>query len=144
MLSELAAHPTMKSGHLMRPHKDGDLEAGPFVEPEFLEAVLCEMARVAVQAGEVLDRFLPETWVGVLPARAAFRHSNRTGQWGPVDMEILPACQSSATSEAETPTASVADSSLLSSHALTTAYPREYPARRGHSGLSLRPNIQAA
>lgn len=77
MLSELAAHPTMKSGLLMRPRKDGDLEADPFVEPGFLEAVLCEMARVAVQVGEVLDRFLPETWVGVLPARAAFSEARR-------------------------------------------------------------------
>ena len=78
MLSELAAHPTMQSGHLMRPRKDADLEVGPFVEPAFLEAVLCEMARVAVQVGEVLDRFLPETWVGVLPARAAFSEARRT------------------------------------------------------------------
>ena len=77
MLSELAAHPTMKSAFLMRPHKDGDAEGGPFVEPEFLEAVLCEMGRVAVQAGEVLDRFLPEIWVAVLPARAAFTEAKR-------------------------------------------------------------------
>ena len=77
MLSELAAHPTMKSGLLMRARKDGDLEAGPFVEPEFLEAVLCEMARVAVLGGEVLDRFLPEAWEGVLAARAAFSEVRR-------------------------------------------------------------------
>ena len=67
----------MQSGHLMRPRKDGDLEAGPFVEPEFFEAILCEMARVAVQVGEVLDRFFPETWVRVLPARAAFSEARR-------------------------------------------------------------------
>ena len=77
ILSELAANPSMQSGHLMRPRKDGDLKAGPFVEPQFLGAVLCEMARVADLVGEVLARFLPETWVGVLPARAAFSEVRR-------------------------------------------------------------------
>ena len=35
MLSELAAHPTMQSGHLMRPRKDADLESGRSWSPSF-------------------------------------------------------------------------------------------------------------
>ena len=73
MLSEFAAHPTMKPAFLMRPNKEGDAVSGPFVEPEFLEAVLCEMARVAGQAGEVLSRFLPEVCVDAIEPRETFR-----------------------------------------------------------------------
>ena len=77
MLSELAAHPTMKSAFLMRTHKNGDAVSGPFVEPEFLEAVVCEFARIAGQAGEVLDRFIPETWVGALVPRRDFSEARQ-------------------------------------------------------------------
>ena len=72
MFSELAAHPTMKSVYMMRPEKDGDAVIGPFMGPESLEAVLSEMGRLAVQVGEVLDHFFPETWADVLPARADY------------------------------------------------------------------------
>ena len=67
--SELAAHPTMKSAYMMRPRKDGDAVIGPFMEATSLQAVLSEMGRLAVQVGEGLDAFLPETWADVLPAR---------------------------------------------------------------------------
>ena len=73
MLSGLAVHPSMQSHLLLRPHPEGDAESGPFVEPEYLEAVLCEFARVAGEAGDVLDRFLPEVWVGALAPREDFR-----------------------------------------------------------------------
>ena len=71
-LSELAGHPTMKSEFLLRPEKDGDAVIGPFMASGTLEAALSEMARLAVQVGEVLDHFLPETWADVLPARANY------------------------------------------------------------------------
>ena len=73
MLSGFAVHPSMQSHLLLRPHPDGDAESGPFIEPEYLEAVLCEFARVAGEAGDVFDRFLPEVWVGALAPREDFR-----------------------------------------------------------------------
>ena len=69
MFSELAAHPTMKSVYMMRPQKDGDAVIGPFIAADSLEAVLSEMGRLAVQVGEVLDHFFPETQPDVRPAR---------------------------------------------------------------------------
>ncbi len=72
LFSELAAHPTMKSVFMMRPQKDGDAVIGPFIEVTSLEAVLSEMGRLAVQAGEVLNAFIPETWTKALEAREAF------------------------------------------------------------------------
>ena len=72
LLSELAGHPTMKSVFMMRPQKDGDAVIGPFIEVSSLEAVLSEMGRLAVQAGEVLNGFFPDTWSDALEARAAF------------------------------------------------------------------------
>ena len=69
MFSELAAHPTMKTAYLMRPQKDGDAVIGPFITAHTLEAVLSEMGRLAVQVGEILDQFFPETWADVRPAR---------------------------------------------------------------------------
>lgn len=71
-LSELAAHPTMKSVFMMRPQQGGDAVIGPFIEPATLEAVLAEFGRLAIQAGETLDHFFPETWDYALPAREEF------------------------------------------------------------------------
>ena len=42
---------------------------GPFIAADSLEAVLSEMGRLAVQVGEILDQFFPETWADVRPAR---------------------------------------------------------------------------
>ena len=72
MFCELAAHPTMQSVFMMRPQKDGDAVIGPFIEASSLEAVLSELGRLAVQAGEVLDSFFPKTWDAAFPARDAF------------------------------------------------------------------------
>ena len=72
MFCELAAHPTMQSVFMMRPQKDGDAVIGPFIEASSLEAVLSEIGRLAVQAGEVLDSFFPKTWDAAFPARDAF------------------------------------------------------------------------
>ena len=69
LFSELAAHPTMMSVYMMRPQKDGDAVIGPFVEVSSLQAVLSEMGRLAVQVGEDLDEFFPETWADARPAR---------------------------------------------------------------------------
>lgn len=77
LFSELAGHPTMKSVYMMRPQKDGDAVVGPFIEPTTLEAVLSEMGRLAIQAGEIIDTFFPETWPDGLEARHAFTEAKR-------------------------------------------------------------------
>ncbi len=72
LFSELAGHPTMKSVSMMRPQKDGVAVIGPFIEGTSLEAVLSEMGRLAIQAGEHLDAFLPQNWAKSLASRVAF------------------------------------------------------------------------
>ena len=72
MFSELAGHPTMKSVAMMRPQKDGDAVIGPYMEETALEAVLSEMGRLAIQVGEVLDAFLPNTFEGAIGVRVEF------------------------------------------------------------------------
>lgn len=72
MFSELAGHPTMKSAWMMRPQKDGDAVIGPFIEKTSLEAVLSEMGRLAVQAGQHLAAFFPEDWQKGLAPRLSF------------------------------------------------------------------------
>ena len=72
LLSEFAAHPTMKSVFMMRPQQDGNAVIGPFIEPATLEAVLAELGRLSIQAGEVLDHFFPESWDYSLPSREEF------------------------------------------------------------------------
>ena len=72
LFSELAGHPNMKSVFMMRPRKDGNAVIGPFIEATSLEAVLSEMGRLAVRAGEVIDAFFPEGWAAGTEARAAF------------------------------------------------------------------------
>ena len=62
LLSEFAAHPTMKSVDWMRPRQDGDAQGMPFVEEGVLEDVLYEMARLAVMFGDILDHFF--SWRG--------------------------------------------------------------------------------
>ncbi len=77
MFSELAGHPTMKSVSMMRPQKNGDAVIGPFIEATSLEAVLSEMGRLGVQAGEILNAFFPETWTNGFEARVAFARVKR-------------------------------------------------------------------
>jgi hypothetical protein len=62
LFSELAGHPTMKSAWMMRPQKNGDAVIGPFIEATSVEAVVSEMGRLAVQAGELICLFLPGDW----------------------------------------------------------------------------------
>ena len=62
LFSELAGHPNMKSVSMMRPQADGDAVIGPFIEKTGLEAVVSEMGRLAVQAGQHLDEFFPADW----------------------------------------------------------------------------------
>lgn len=79
LLSELAGHPTMKSVLMMRPQRDGDAVIGPFVSKGPFKAVLSEMGRLAIQAGETLDRFFPETWDSALETRRSFAQAKQ--QW---------------------------------------------------------------
>jgi hypothetical protein len=77
LFSELAGHPTMKSAWIMRPQKHGDAVIGPFVEAMALEAVVSEMGRLAVQAGEQINSFFPADWTPGLLARLAFAELKR-------------------------------------------------------------------
>ena len=79
LFSELAGHPTMRSVDMMRPEKGGDAVIGPFMEATSLEAVLSEMGRRAVQVGETLDAFFPNTWRNGIGARIAFARVKQ--QW---------------------------------------------------------------
>lgn len=69
---EFAAHPTMQSDVLMRPQPDGDAVIGPFLAEDFLKVVLTEMATNAIQIGEALNSFLPETDPKDLMVRETF------------------------------------------------------------------------
>lgn len=71
VFSELAGHPSMQSVAMLRP-KGMDARNGPFVDPTALEAVLSEMGRLAVQAGEIIDAFFSPDWLQGYPARKAF------------------------------------------------------------------------
>ena len=79
LFSELAAHPNMKSVYMLRPEKDGDAVGGPYMEKGTLEAVLSEMGKLAIQAGEVLNGFFPNDWPKARGARVAFARSKK--QW---------------------------------------------------------------
>jgi hypothetical protein len=70
--SELAGHPSLKSHLMMRPQQGGDAVIGPFMEATTLDAVIFEMARMAIQVGEQLNLFFPADWQGALPSRLAF------------------------------------------------------------------------
>ena len=72
LFSELAGHPTMKSMYMMRPDKDGDAHIGPFIERPMLEAIITEMGKLAIQAGELLDAFFPSDWSDGAATRVAF------------------------------------------------------------------------
>lgn len=77
LYSELAAHPTMKSAWMMRPQRNGDAVIGPFIEKASLGALLSEMGRLAVQAGQCLSAFLPENWQPGLETRRSFADVER-------------------------------------------------------------------
>lgn len=62
MLSELASHPTMWTQNMLKAELDGDILTGPFMGNTILRQGLDELGRLAVQAGEVMDAFLPREW----------------------------------------------------------------------------------
>jgi hypothetical protein len=62
----------MKSAWMMRPQKDGNAVIGPFIEKTSLDAVLSEMGRLAVQAGQHLVAFFPAEWPRAAGPRLAF------------------------------------------------------------------------
>lgn len=62
MFCKLAAHPNMHSQHMLKPEKGGDIVTGPFMEATALEAGISELGRMAIQAGEIIDSFLPDEW----------------------------------------------------------------------------------
>lgn len=77
LFSELAGHPTMKSPMMMRPERGGNAVIGPFVEKISLDAVLSEMGRLAVQAGQHLAAFYPEKWEEAKEPRASLAKATR-------------------------------------------------------------------
>lgn len=74
MFSELAGHPSMQSMHMLRPQLGGDAVGGPFVEFKTLQAVLSEMAKLAVQFGEIVSKFFPNDFNIATIAMADFIH----------------------------------------------------------------------
>jgi hypothetical protein len=77
LFSELAGHPNMKSACMMRPNKNGDAVIGPFMEATALDAVLSEMGRLAVQAGEHIYAFVHADWQYSEASRSAFAQAKR-------------------------------------------------------------------
>ena len=77
LFSELAGHPTMKSHLMMRPEPDGDVVIGPFFEESSLRAVVSEMGKLALQVGEVLDRFIPQSWSSATETRLKFARAKQ-------------------------------------------------------------------
>lgn len=60
MLCELATHPTLGTQYMIRPEKDSDMLVGPFMGDKILRQGLEQLGVLAVQAGAILDAFLPE------------------------------------------------------------------------------------
>lgn len=79
LFSELAAHPTMKSDYMMRPHLDGDAVIGPYMEEKTLEASISEIGRLAIQVGEVLEVFFTDFGNVGMETRRTFAIVK--GQW---------------------------------------------------------------
>ncbi len=60
MLCELATHPTMGTQYMIRPELDSDMLTGPFMGDTILRQGLEQLGVLAVQAGGIMDAFLPE------------------------------------------------------------------------------------
>jgi hypothetical protein len=76
LFSELAGHPSMLSIAMLRPN-GMDAHCGPFLDPKALEAVLSELGRLAVQAGEIFGTFVPEGWKPGIQTRLVFDAQKR-------------------------------------------------------------------
>ncbi len=61
LFSELAGHPSMQGFSMLRP-KGMDAQMGPFIDSTALEAVVSELGRLAVQVGELISAFMPDSW----------------------------------------------------------------------------------
>lgn len=79
MFSDLAGHPSMQSIHMLRPRVDGDAVGGPFMEFGTLQAVLSDMAKLAVQVGEIVSDLFPVVFDAVTASRANF--NRRKTEW---------------------------------------------------------------
>ena len=71
MFSELAGHPSMKSMRMLHPQIDYAVR-GPFMEFKTLQAVLSEMAKLAVQVGEIVSAFFPDDFDAATASRVTF------------------------------------------------------------------------
>jgi hypothetical protein len=71
MFSELAGHPSMQGFSMLRP-AGMDAQIGPFFDARMFKAVLSEAGRLAVQVGEHLDVFMPDSDDAAVNARYDF------------------------------------------------------------------------
>jgi hypothetical protein len=76
MFCELAAHPNMHSQHMLRPKKGGDITIGPFVDSSAMYPTLEEMGKLGVQAGEIMNAFLPDRY-DLEDSRRSFAHAKK-------------------------------------------------------------------
>lgn len=74
MLSELAAHVSMKSDLMMRPQIEGDAYIGPFIEKGTLTSIVQEIGVCAGEVGITLRQFVPAQWTRGAEARLFFIH----------------------------------------------------------------------
>jgi hypothetical protein len=71
LFSGLAGHPNMESVTMLKP-KGMDAHNGPFFDPTALQATLSELGRLAIQVGEVIDLFFPNSWQKADASRESF------------------------------------------------------------------------
>ena len=79
MFSELAGHPSMQSMHMLRPQVGGYAVGGPFIEFKTLQAVLSEMAKLAVQVGKIVSGFFPHDFHAATASRTDF--DRKKAEW---------------------------------------------------------------
>ncbi len=79
LLSELAGHPTYASFRMLAPKPGSDAHCGPFFEATSLNAVLAELAKHAVQAGETIFAFVPSERPSDFEMKIAFLETK--GGW---------------------------------------------------------------
>jgi hypothetical protein len=90
----------MKSAFMMRPQRDGDAVIGPFVQPTFLDAVVSEMGRLAIQVGEQLNLCFPADWVAAPSEPSRLRQAQAA-----LDRNLLPELQPRNSRRTLSPTA---------------------------------------
>jgi hypothetical protein len=85
--SRVTCHPTMSVEAMLCPLKKGP--DGPFLDPRDLQAAVSELGRLAVQAGNVVEVFMPNDWDKGAEARKAFRSARAA--WMTEFYDRLPA-----------------------------------------------------